>query len=111
MPGGPATIAIGLAQANVWDRGRYSGVTRHVGRWLAKFRHAGQDLNLGHYDAPEQAAWVADFARYMCFGLNPAMWHPRVGRPEFLAPVAMATSQDGPSSLRYCGTPPYRRRC
>ena len=40
----------------------------------------GQRRDLGHYDDPELAAWVADFARYMCFGLKPAMWHPRVGR-------------------------------
>jgi hypothetical protein len=60
---------------------RYSGVTRHAGKWLAKFRHNGKDLNLGHYEDPERAAWAADFARYLCFGLNPAKWHPRVGRP------------------------------
>ena len=61
----------------------YSGVTRHEGKWMAKFRHAGRDLNLGHYDTPEQAAVVADFARYLCLGINPAMWHPNVGRPNF----------------------------
>jgi hypothetical protein len=60
---------------------RYSGVTRHAKKWLAKFRFRGRDLNIGHYEAPELAAWVADFARYLCFGLNPAMWHPNVGRP------------------------------
>jgi hypothetical protein len=62
---------------------RYSGVTRHGRRWLAKFRHAGRDLNLGHYDTPEQAAWAADFARYLCFGMNPGHWHPNVGRPNY----------------------------
>ena len=62
---------------------RYSGVTRHEGKWMAKFRHAGRDLNLGHYDNPELAARVADFARCMCLGINPAMWHPNVGRPNF----------------------------
>jgi hypothetical protein len=62
---------------------RYSGVTWHAKKWLAKFRFNGRDLNLGHYDDPELAAWVADFARYMCFGLNPAMWHHRVGKPNF----------------------------
>ncbi len=62
---------------------RYSGVTHHAGKWLAKFRHAGRDLNLGHYDTPEQAALAADFARYLCLGTNPAMWHPNVGRPNF----------------------------
>ena len=60
---------------------RYSGVTWHAKKWLVKFRHNGKDLNLGHYEDPEQAAWAADFARYLCFGLNPAMWHPRVGKP------------------------------
>ena len=62
---------------------RYSGVTWHAKKWLAKFRCNGRDLNLGHYEGPELAAWVADFARYMCFGLNPAKWHSRVGRPNF----------------------------
>jgi hypothetical protein len=62
---------------------RYSGVTRHEGKWMAKFRHAGRDLNLGHYDTPEQAALAADFARYLCLGINAAMWHPNVGRPNF----------------------------
>jgi hypothetical protein len=50
---------------------------------LAKFRHAGRDINLGHYDEPETAARVVDFARYLCFGLNPANWHINVGRPNF----------------------------
>ena len=62
---------------------RYSGVTRHEGKWLVKFRCKGRDLNLGHFEDPELAAWAADFARYMCFGLNPAMWHHRVGKPNF----------------------------
>ncbi len=62
---------------------RYSGVTRHEGKWMAKFRHCGKDLHFGHYDDPEVAARVADFARYMCFGINPAMWHHRVGKPNF----------------------------
>ncbi len=62
---------------------RYSGVTWHAKKWLVKFRFNGSDLNLGHYEDPDLAAWVADFARYMCFGLNPAMWHHRVGKPNF----------------------------
>ncbi len=62
---------------------RYSGVTRHEGKWMAKFRHAGRDLNLGHYNTAEQAALVADLARYLCLGINPAMWHPNVGKPNF----------------------------
>jgi hypothetical protein len=40
-------------------------------------------LNLGHYDDPEVAARVADFARYLCFGINPGHWHHNVGRPNF----------------------------
>jgi len=59
----------------------YSGVTRHAKKWLVKFRCNGRDLNIGHYEDLELAAWVADFARYMCFGLKPAMWHFKVGRP------------------------------
>ncbi len=62
---------------------RYSGVTWHAKKWLVKFRFKGRVLNIGHYEDRELAAWVADFARYVCYGLNPAMWHPRVGRPNF----------------------------
>ena len=64
-------------------RQRYSGVTWHAKKWLVKFRCQGRDVNLGHYDDAELAAWVADFARYMCFGLNPGHWHHNVGRPNF----------------------------
>jgi len=60
---------------------RFSGVTRHAGKWLAKFRYKGRDVNLGHYEDREVAALAADFARYLCFGLKPACWHPNVGRP------------------------------
>ncbi len=60
---------------------RYSGVTWHAKKWLVKFRCRGRDLNIGHYEDAELAAWVADFARYMCFGLNPGHWHHRVGKP------------------------------
>ena len=60
---------------------RYSGVTWHAKKWLVKFRRNGRDLTIGHYEDPELAAWVSDFARYMCFGLNPANWHHRVGKP------------------------------
>lgn len=62
---------------------RYSGVTWHAKKWLAKFRCRGRDLNLGHYEDPELAAWVVDFARYMCLGLKPGHWHLNVGRPNF----------------------------
>ena len=62
---------------------RYSGVTWHAKKWLVKFRCNGRDLNIGHYEDPELAAWAADFARYMCFGLNPGHWHYNVGRPNF----------------------------
>ena len=61
----------------------YSGVARHANKWLAKFRCGGRDVNLGHYEDPELAARVADFARYRCFGLKPANWHVNVGRPNF----------------------------
>ena len=40
-------------------------------------------MNLGHYEDPELAARVADFARYLCFGLKPANWHTNVGRPNY----------------------------
>jgi hypothetical protein len=70
---------------------RHSGVTRHAKKWLVKFRRNGRDLNLGHYEDPELAAWVADFARYLCFGLNPAMWHHNVGRPNY-QPLTMHDS-------------------
>ena len=61
----------------------YSGVTWHANKWIAKFRCKGRDLSIGHYEDQELAAWVADFARYMCFGLNPGYWHHNVARPNF----------------------------
>lgn len=61
----------------------YSGVTRHAKKWLVKFRCGGRDVNLGHFKDPETAARVADFARYLCFGLKPVNWHVNVGRPNF----------------------------
>ena len=62
---------------------RYSGVTRHAGKWLVKFRHKGQDLNLGHFDDRELAAQVADFARYLLWGLRLGNWPAQAGRPNF----------------------------
>ena len=61
----------------------YSGVTRHAKKWLVKFRCKGRDLSIGHYEDQELAARVADFARYLCFGLKLAMWHHNVGRPNY----------------------------
>jgi hypothetical protein len=76
---------------------RYSGVVGHAGKWLVKFRRNGRDLCIGHYEDPELAAWVADFARYMCFGLHPAKWHHRVGRPNCKRP-SWACPADGSRS-------------
>lgn len=60
---------------------RYSGVTRHAGKWLVKLRYRGHDLTIGHYANPEDAAWAADFARYLLLGLHPGDWHPNIARP------------------------------
>jgi hypothetical protein len=60
---------------------RYAGVTRHAGKWLVKLRHRGQDLTIGHYEDPEDAAWSADFTRYLLLGLRPGAWHPNIARP------------------------------
>jgi hypothetical protein len=60
---------------------RYSGVTRHAGKWLVKVRYGRQDLTLGHYEDPAEAARTADFARYMLYGLRHVCWPARVARP------------------------------
>ena len=62
---------------------RYSGVTRHAGKWLVKLRHRGKDLTIGHYEDPREAAFAADFARYMLFGLEPERWHHNAAKPNF----------------------------
>ena len=62
---------------------RYAGVTRHLGKWLVKLRYRGKDLTIGHYEDPQEAAYAADFARYMLLGLKPTHWHPKVVRPNF----------------------------
>ena len=61
----------------------YNGITWHAGRWLVKLRHRGLDVTIGHYERPEDAAWAADFARYLLLGLNPRCWGPKVVRPNF----------------------------
>ncbi|NLF09593.1 MAG: hypothetical protein GX594_16670 [Pirellulaceae bacterium] len=67
---------------------RYSGVTRHAGKWLVKLRHRGRDMTIGHYADSEDAADhrfvavpAADFARYLLLGLRPGAWHPNIARP------------------------------
>ena len=62
---------------------RYAGVTWHLGKWLVKLRLRGQDLTIGHFDDPREAAYAADFTRYMLLGLKPTHWHPKVARPNF----------------------------
>ena len=59
----------------------YSGITRHAGKWLVKFRHRRQDVTIGHYETADKAAWAADFVRYMLYGPRPSAWPPRVVRP------------------------------
>lgn len=61
----------------------FNGVNKHYGKYSAHLYHAGYNWRLGSYDAPEHAAWVVDFAKYMLLGMNPAKWHPNVARPNF----------------------------
>lgn len=64
---------------------QYSGVSWHKRRckWRAGFRFRDRDVYLGCFDDPHLAAWVSDFARYLCFGVNPSKWHAKTGRPNF----------------------------
>jgi hypothetical protein len=62
---------------------RYAGVTRHLGEWLVKLRYRGKDLTIGHFEDPREAAYAADFTRYMLLGVKPAHWHRKVVRPNF----------------------------
>ena len=61
----------------------YRGITRHAGKWLVKLRHRGKDVTIAHFDEPEDAAWAADYARYILLGLNPACWRPKIMKPNF----------------------------
>jgi hypothetical protein len=62
---------------------RYAGVTGHLGKWLVKLRHRGRDLTIGHFEDPREAAYAADFTRYILLGLKPTHWHPNTARPNF----------------------------
>ena len=46
-----------------------------------KLRHKGMDVTIGHLEDPLDAAWTADFARYMAYGVDPHTWPHRGGRP------------------------------
>jgi hypothetical protein len=61
----------------------YRGITWHAGKWLAKLRHRGKDVTIGHFEDPKDAAWATDVARYMLRGLNPSCWGPKVAKPNF----------------------------
>ena len=63
----------------------FRGVSWHrrAKRWRSAFRYRDRDVNLGYFLDPETAAWVSDFARYLCFGMNPGKWHRKTGRPNF----------------------------
>jgi hypothetical protein len=61
----------------------YRGITFHAGKWLVKLRHRGKDVTIAHMEHPEDAAWVADYARYILRGLNPACWGPKTMKPNF----------------------------
>ena len=61
----------------------YNGITWHAGRRLVKLRHRRVDMTIGHYERPEDAAWAADFARYLLRGINPACWGCKVIKPNF----------------------------
>jgi hypothetical protein len=62
---------------------KMSGVSFHKHRkaWRVGFRFENKDVYFGCYRDADIACWVADFARYLLFGLNPAFWHNKVGRP------------------------------
>ena len=62
-----------------------TGVSWHKRRhkWRAGFRFRQHDLFLGCYTDPMLAAWVVDVARYLCFGMDKAKWHHKVGHPNF----------------------------
>jgi hypothetical protein len=65
------------------QRPPYRGITSHGGKWLVKLRHRGKDVTIAHYEDPKDAAWAADFARYLLRGLDPACWGPKVAKPNF----------------------------
>ncbi|MGA2067754.1 MAG: hypothetical protein ABSG86_22490 [Thermoguttaceae bacterium] len=61
----------------------YRGITWHAGKWLVKLRHNRRDVTIGHCTRAEDAAWVADYARYILRGLNPACRGPKTMKPNF----------------------------
>jgi hypothetical protein len=65
------------------EKKQFSGVSWHVHRkaWRVGFRFQNVDVYFGCFRDLDTACWVSDFARYLLFGLNPANWHVKVGRP------------------------------
>jgi hypothetical protein len=62
---------------------KHTGVSWHKVRkaWRVSVFWKRKHIYLGCYRDEELAAWVADFARYLFYGMEPAKWHQNVGRP------------------------------
>jgi hypothetical protein len=59
----------------------YRGVTPEGNHFRASVKIGGQRYWLGSYKVAAEAAWYADFARYMLFGLDTTAWpRPRCRR-------------------------------
>jgi hypothetical protein len=58
----------------------YRGVEQRGKYFRAHFRFNCHLYNLGTFTDAAEAAWAADFAQYMLFGLDPAAWPNSVCR-------------------------------
>jgi hypothetical protein len=61
----------------------YSGVGwfAHSHSWRAFLKYRGKFAVIGYFKDQEVAAWATDFAKYLCHGLKPGLWHGKVGKP------------------------------
>jgi hypothetical protein len=81
-----ARAGVGRREATMNPPQKYTGIywrKRRPQGWQVRFSFKNKQVMLGYYDDPKIAAWVADFAKYLCFGLNPAKWHHNAAKPNF----------------------------
>ena len=63
----------------------YNGVLWRTnnGLWMAFLRAPAAPISLCYSHDPKEAAYAADFARYLCYGLEPKAWPHSTFPPNF----------------------------
>jgi hypothetical protein len=66
---------------------QYRNVFPHKNMWRATGYWHGKTFWLGYWRSEMMAAWVADFASYILYGVDVAQWHHLAKKPNFLPTV------------------------